>query len=162
MDNDGALKLQLEYAWNWFHYHAEQRLRAFHFFLIIIGLFVVAYGQAITEHWEPVGAVIGILGTLVAMGFLALDVRNEELVTCGLQVLIDIEDTLRMRVATSGEERECLEQALGDGWVGKCVSTRIISKNMFKHRTWLRLIELLVGLMFLVASIWALSGFPGA
>ena len=31
------------YAWNWFEYHAGQRLTSFNYFLILIGVVVVGY-----------------------------------------------------------------------------------------------------------------------
>ena len=40
---------KMKFAWEWFTYHADQRLKAFNFFLVILGILVVAYGAAMKE-----------------------------------------------------------------------------------------------------------------
>jgi len=42
-------RARMTYAWAWFQYHADQRLKAFNFFLVILGILVVAYGAAMKE-----------------------------------------------------------------------------------------------------------------
>lgn len=39
----GPSEIAYKYAWDWFSYHAAQRLTTFRFFLIIIGVVVVGY-----------------------------------------------------------------------------------------------------------------------
>ena len=43
------LPVKMKYAWDWFQYHADQRLKAFNFFLVILGILIVAYGTAMKE-----------------------------------------------------------------------------------------------------------------
>jgi hypothetical protein len=43
------LPTRMKYAWDWFQYHADQRLKAFNFFLVILGILIVAYGAAMKE-----------------------------------------------------------------------------------------------------------------
>jgi hypothetical protein len=40
---------KMRYAWDWFSYHADQRLKAFNFFIVIIGILIVTYGTAMKE-----------------------------------------------------------------------------------------------------------------
>jgi len=42
-------QVKMNYAWGWFQYHADQRLKAFNFFLVILGILIVAYGAAMKE-----------------------------------------------------------------------------------------------------------------
>ncbi len=63
-------EVRLTYAWNWFSYHAGQRLSAFNFFLVIVGVLTVGFGQAISDRWIGPGAAIGGLGAAVSVGFI--------------------------------------------------------------------------------------------
>lgn len=40
---------RMKYAWDWFQFHADQRLKAFNFFLVLLGILIVAYGAAMKE-----------------------------------------------------------------------------------------------------------------
>lgn len=40
---------QMKFAWDWFHYHADQRLKAFNYFVLFLGILIVAYGAAMKE-----------------------------------------------------------------------------------------------------------------
>lgn len=157
---------EFDYAWNWFQYHAAQRLTAFNFFLIIVGLLLVAYAQAIDHGWVGVGVAVGALGALVAVGFSALDVRNEELVNCGRQALLLLEKESRLRLATESAARGQLQETLGDRWVGGLLHSWVKVKptsraGLFTHRLWLRLILAAVGIGFFTGAVWALLGYPG-
>jgi len=44
------LRTQMHYAWSWFQYHADQRLKAFNYFILLLGALLVAYGTAMKEH----------------------------------------------------------------------------------------------------------------
>jgi hypothetical protein len=77
-EKDQRLETELTYAWNWFQYHAGQRLTAFNFFLVIVGVVAVAFTKALEQGWTVLGAVVAGLGALISIGFLFLDVRNEE------------------------------------------------------------------------------------
>jgi hypothetical protein len=135
-DQDQKTRIEFDYAWGWFQYHAAQRLTAFNFFLIIVGLLLVGYAQAIDHHWSPFGIGIGLLGMLVSMGFFALDMRNEELVDRGL-------DGLRT-----------LELGLGVSF------TKRPRSKLLRHRLWLRLIIGAVGFFFFLGGAWAVVGYP--
>src|SRR6266853_2054763 len=77
-----------EYAWNYFALHAEQRLKAFHFFIIlattILGGFLLLFRYGQSHKWT---AVLGILLALLSFVFWKLDVRTRTLVKNGEDAL---------------------------------------------------------------------------
>lgn len=161
-------RIEFDYAWGWFQYHAAQRLTSFNFFLIITGLLLVAFAQAIDHDWTGFGFGIGLLGTIVAAGFLALDVRNEELVNRGRHALGEVEGRMRIALADLDEAREYLCEALGERRLGNRVHRWVAASNggrdrswLFKHRFWLRCVIGSVGFGFAVGAIWALFGYCG-
>lgn len=165
---DGTERIEFDYAWGWFQYHASQRLTAFNFFLIIIGLLLVGYAQAIGHDWSGFGFGLGLLGALVAAGFLALDVRNEELVARGLRALEVLEEEMRVELSDCDLERKTLSQAFGKGKFGRWFGRRVdgsVGKDrswLFRHRFWLRCIIAAVGAGFVFGAAWAGCGYPGA
>jgi hypothetical protein len=159
-------KLEFEYAWNWFQYHAAQRLTAFNFFLVLVGFLLVGYAQAVDHRWDGIGIAIGTLGALVGFGFWALDVRCEELVRCGSSALLTLEERLGVEIAKVDEDRGQLAKALDRSPMGTGIYSKLIGsgkrrRNLLKHRTWLRLITSTVGLAFAVGAVWAATGFSG-
>src|SRR5262245_11862963 len=86
----------LTYAWNWFNYHANQRLTAFHYFLIIVGFLVAGYIPCFEKNFYGLQVVLGFVGFLISIAFLALDARNEQLVNDGRDALRKLEQALSM------------------------------------------------------------------
>ncbi len=74
------------YAWNYFAYHAEQRMKTFHFYLITIAALIVGFVSAAvtipTEyfHWL---SIVGLLITIFSVAFAFMDKRNANLVRNG-------------------------------------------------------------------------------
>jgi hypothetical protein len=158
-------RVEFDYAWGWFQYHAAQRLTAFNFFLIISGLLLVAYGQAIDHRWNAFGLGLGLLGALVAAGFFALDVRNEELVNRGKRALSALEADMGVELSGHTGERKHLEDAFGGGRFGRRLyawTGGAGRKWLFTHRFWLRCVIGSVGLGFAAGAIWAIAGYPTA
>jgi hypothetical protein len=157
---------KLNYAWAWFNYHASQRLTAFNFFLVLIGLLLVTYAQAVHNDWVAVGTAVAALGALVSVGFWALDVRNQELITCGVKALRELEDEAGLSIVPPEDDRSNLASALGASPCRTGLYGRMVSggrgHSLFMHRTWLRLILSAVGLMYVAGAVWAGVGFPGA
>lgn len=138
------VELQLLYAWEWFKYHADQRLRAFYYYLIIIGALALGYLTAIPigSQFNQVNRIIPwlfILGFIVSVAFLCLEIRNVELVNIGRNKL----EQIGLEVSIDDARREytrALEQTL------RC---RPILRFPFKHELWLRLIYILIALFSL-------------
>ena len=113
-------KILLDYTWKWFEYHAGQRMKAFHFFLLFISAIgFISIGILNREDCEKyIWLLIGVIGLLMAVIsslFWILDVRNRELVKCGRKVLDELENKLRQPgnisflVRYYDKERICLK-----------------------------------------------------
>jgi hypothetical protein len=166
-EDSSVEKSEFDYAWNWFQYHAAQRLTAFNFFLVLVGFLLVAYAQAVHYGWGAVGCALGLLGALVSFAFWALDVRNEELIQCGWAALTELEKDAPLNIVAECDDRTHLKTALGRsplgiGLFGARMTGTSKRVRLFKHRTWLRLIMAAVGIAFSVGTVWAMVGFPGA
>src|SRR5258708_30186388 len=73
----------LTYAWNWFAYHASQRLQAFNFFLLILAALATGYLTALDNDYGLLQITIRVACILISFAFLAPDLRNQQLVTDG-------------------------------------------------------------------------------
>src|SRR5258708_34054824 len=61
----------LTYAWNWFAYHASQRLQAFNFFLLILAALATGYLTALDKDYGLPQTGFGVPGTLISFAFIA-------------------------------------------------------------------------------------------
>lgn len=151
------------YAWNWFSYHAQQRLTAFHYFLIIVGFLIAGYITALEKNLYAMQAVLGLVGVLISIAFLALDVRNTQLVDDGRDALRKIEKALNMetgihRADYDRPKEALLRELLLDGWL----QTSSQRKIRISHGFWLRSIERVAVLLFLffaafLVGVWNFS-----
>lgn len=153
----------LTYAWNWFSYHAQQRLTAFHYFLIIVGFLIAGYITSLENDLYVVQAILGLVGVLISIAFLALDVRNTQLVDDGRDALRKIEKALNMetgihRADYGRAKKALLRELLLDDWL-KTSSQR---KIRISHGFWLRSIERVALLLFFAAflvGVWNCSWY---
>ncbi len=166
------LSIQQKYAWDWFSYHASQRMTALNFFFLTVSIFAVAYSKCAEHGWCGFGCVTGIFGFITSVAFWFIDVRNEELVNCGRAALGEIEQRLHLRIREWDQNRTHLEQ-----------STRRLSRlvfrivtalfprssedgawgaDVFAHRFWIRNMHAMAGFAFLCAAVLAAVGFPKA
>lgn len=69
-----------QYAWSYFAFHADQRLRTFNFFLALVAVMVAGVVAIVTNSESPILAV-PLAGALVftALIFWLLDERNHDL-----------------------------------------------------------------------------------
>src|SRR6185436_6658207 len=161
------LQCELDYASGWFQYTASQRLTTFNFFLIVVGLLLVAFAQAIDHAWDGFGMCIATIGLIVSIGFLVIDVRNEVLVEKGLGALRTIEAKLEISLADRELDGRYLRQVLGESVIGKRLIPLIGRRlrwpgceGIFKYRFWFRTIISAVGIASILGFAWAQSGFP--
>ncbi len=146
-------EIAFNYAWNWFSYHASQRFNAFNFFLVIIGFVVVGYSQSIQlgEEGQLLGFFLGLFGVLTSIAFIILDIRNEELVNCGRDALDKLEDKVGLTIRRDDENRK--------NFLIRWPILKSLLKPYIRHSFLFRLIQLLTGIAFLFAAIYALRGF---
>ena len=70
-----------QYAWEYFRYHARQRLTTFNFYIIICSLVATGYVAAVkNSETTPRGVVLGALLAFLSFVFWQLDRRNKELI----------------------------------------------------------------------------------
>ncbi|QBK31191.1 hypothetical protein [Roseitalea porphyridii] len=96
--NDNPIQRAHDYAWGWFTYHAEQRLKSFSFFFVLVGALTAGYLTSIgASHW-PIAAMFGIMLLFSALLFWRLDARNAELIKLAEQYLKKSEINLAAHV----------------------------------------------------------------
>lgn len=150
-----SIEIAFKYAWDWFNYHAGQRLTAFHFFLIIISLVGVGYFKSVElgQEGKFFGFLTGLFGALASIAFWLLDIRNEELVNCGRNALDNLEEQVGLTtIRKDDKERVYLNNSLDpvSRRIPKCWQATVI-----KHSFWLRLIMLVTSIVFAFAAIYA-------
>ena len=142
----------LTYAWNWFAYHANQRLQAFNFFLLILAALATGYLTALDKDYGMLQIAIGVAGILISFAFLALDFRNEQLVTDGRRALRMLERALEIDIHRADYDyrltacRPLGELLFGLDWPMRWPIS-------IKHSDWLRRIERFALMMFVLATI---------
>jgi hypothetical protein len=60
-------KAALDYAWNYFDRHAQQRQTVFNFYLIIIGASIAAYASTLTSLQHATHLFHSVIGAIVAL-----------------------------------------------------------------------------------------------
>jgi len=152
-------KLQFDYAWKWFAYHADQRVKMFNYMLLVIGILTNAVVGALEKKY-PAGISIGlcVVGAFLAFIFARFDRRNRDLVWLGEDVLVEIE-----RKSLFGSENKI------SGRYGKQVDFGILSRQvteetraagcvfhdawMGKHRFWIPTICYSITTLFVSSAI---------
>lgn len=99
--NDNELGL----VWEYFKLHAEQRLKTFHFYIIIITLLI---GSALTilKDKEYIFFIfVGILMSFFFFIFWRLDIRNKELISTAEEEIIKLEEKFFVKVFTKDKKK---------------------------------------------------------
>jgi hypothetical protein len=179
MSNDNEKALQ--YAWNWFAFHADQRLKAFNFFLVLIGIVIVALttcvGNAVkvTEQvgminlWWGIATIVSAYGAIVSLSFWFLDIRNTELVECGRKALDELEKKLqltppspfRLTIRKDDNQRTYLNKSLDSLsriflYVNHEPGKEKIPEKILKYKFVFRTIMIIAAFLFLLAFIFSL------
>jgi hypothetical protein len=85
-------KLQFDYAWKWFNFHAEQRTKMFNFMLIGLGVLATGAGTAIEHKSLAVTRIVSCRGVVLALAFWRMDRRNRELYDYSGEILLQLEE----------------------------------------------------------------------
>jgi len=81
-----------ELAWKHFNYHADQRLKAFNFFIVVITFILAGAFAALTGKMQrEVGLIAGIALVFLPWIFYGLDQRNRQLIKLAEKALADFE-----------------------------------------------------------------------
>ncbi len=93
-DNLQALRDAHSYALDWFKLHAEQRMRLFNFFLVLLSAFIAGFGTAATFNITLAEIAGGITLVTLAFVFRQLDRRVSELIKYSEKALCQTEAKL--------------------------------------------------------------------
>jgi hypothetical protein len=154
-------KLQFDYAWKWFSYHADQRVKMFNFMLVVFGFLVAAIVNAVVGKQQPwFTAILCLIGAALAWIFVALDSRNERLLRFAEDVLMHLEKN-----AIFGEGRTITDRSGVDVQFGILSRQSFEDKDyrwysprkMIRHRVLLRLVGLLMLVAFVAGACWILK-----
>jgi hypothetical protein len=92
-DSDEIEKQARGHAWEWFAFHAAQRMQTFNFFFVATAFLVAGYASLFEKN-HKVACVVALLGAWVAYWFNRLDYRNRQLVKAGEDALAACEERL--------------------------------------------------------------------
>jgi len=81
------------YAWNWFVYHAGQRITAFQIFLVFLGALAVGLSYSLEHGNFFLMSVVSLAAAFISVAFLILEIRNEKLVKVGRDALLKVEES---------------------------------------------------------------------
>jgi hypothetical protein len=173
-------KLQFDYAWKWFSYHADQRVKMFNFMLVALGIFAAAIVSAITYHMaHRATAILCFVAGILALVFGFLDMRNRDLVLLGEEVLMALERDVIFGKGSVIKDRDgediqfglLLRQSVEDDarsldtwrhWTKRVrekdwlASSKRLQSEAWRgrHRVWLRFIAALMSMLFFGAGVW--------
>jgi hypothetical protein len=174
-------KLQFDYAWKWFSFHADQRIKMFNYMFVVFGIFAVAIVNAVINHLPNIVTVtLCFIASFVALTFARLDRRNRDLVWFGEDVLmhlererifgadIQIEGRYGTNVSFGILWRQALEEGRATARIrsvphnSACARLTIWLRDAHrgKHRVWLPIISYLIAALFIVAGLLFLRFGP--
>jgi hypothetical protein len=153
--------LQFDYAWKWFNYHADQRVKMFNFMFVGLGLFATALVGTLGKGLPSfVPAALCFLAAFLALIFSRLDKRNQYLVWLGEDVLFELEERAIFGAGKriKGRGDKCvrfgiLQRQEEDHPKYKGLRRWIADAFQGRHRIWLRWIAVLLAVMFFVAGV---------
>jgi hypothetical protein len=152
--------VQFDYAWKWFAFHADQRIKMFNFMLIIFGVFAAGVVNALDKHLPTFAvAFLCFVAAGLAEIFVRLDRRNRELVWRGEDVLRYLEQEVIFREPTTIQGREGARIHFGilTRESGSASARRMknwwFDVRLGRHRLWLPMIGHLIAVLFLAAGI---------
>lgn len=97
-DSNTVFSERLRFAWEHFRFHAEQRTRVFHFFLLAVALLLSAFSVLVDNEnakYQKYAYLVLCIGGVLSTMFLSLDVRNVQLLEQSEALLRKMEkDTL--------------------------------------------------------------------
>ncbi|MDX2002484.1 MAG: hypothetical protein SFW35_08625 [Chitinophagales bacterium] len=85
---------QRKYLWEFFSYHASQRLNTFNFYLILSGAVITGIFTADAKEQSVVSLILSLILSLISFIFQKLDSRNKRFIKLSEKGLMDIEDRI--------------------------------------------------------------------
>ena len=152
---DDLVKLQFDYAWKWFDFHAKQRTTLFNYYLIIAGILANALVTSYKEHYDAIIQALGALGAVTSLAFMIFDVRNRDMAAQAENVLEKLEEDVLFPTTFTDQQQSRLGLLLVERRTGmREGGSRTIYANILKHKWWIRGIQIAVGIAFALAALF--------
>lgn len=91
---DGFLQAAFDHSWNWFEYHANQRMTMIRFYLIVEGAVAAGVGYVWSRHEFLFSILLSFFGIIASVCFSRLDLRVAHLVKFGEAALKEQQEQL--------------------------------------------------------------------
>lgn len=153
-------------VWEHFKFHAEQRTRMFHYFLIAVGLLLNAVSWMLRTDTQSQNVIVILgIGGVLSIIFLALDVRNTQLLKQSEDLLCLIENDLFKGWVIETPDNKTIKGGIlsREAVLKKHIRKKKPNKNMLcfaplfvdniKHKTAIRCVEFLAAVGFWCAAI---------
>lgn len=154
---------QFEITWKWFQFHADQRMRNFYYYLVIIGALSWGFLQCLQGNHCQINVMapfLSILAVIVSVAYFYLEIRSVELVNIGRKalvlnrfrpMLVDNPDLVEdgEKEEYLKEKKMALKNAMG--------APHFIVEALVKHELWLRLLYLLFGVLSFFSFFYSIS-----
>ena len=112
-DQPEDLKLLKDIAVEWFKIHADQRLKAFNFFIIISGFLFTGYFAALSQKNQQACMFVGFLVFLMCIVFKFLDMRTAQLLKVGEAAVREV----LARIDIASEAKNIIDKSNDKGCV---------------------------------------------
>lgn len=146
--------LQMDHAWKWFSFHADQRTKMFSFMLAALGVLAGGAVTLIDKQIYPLAAWLSICGAVLALAFFFLDRRNKRLYEVALDALIRLEQNHVYGAAAQGLASRIQHEDQRHGLWSHATHG--------KHRFWMPLLIALFGALFLAMGVHSLQQVAAA
>ena len=97
-DTKKVEEIALRHGWEWFQYHAQQRLSIFRFYVFLVGALGTAYVAAMVGGFYIPAIAVTLVGCVLSFFFWLLDRRVSDLIKIGEAVLGREQDKLAERL----------------------------------------------------------------
>lgn len=155
---DERAKLQFDYAWKWFESHQKQRMVMFYYYCIIVGILANALVTSYKESYSTIRVPIGIMSIVTSLAFFFLDIRNRSMATAGENVLEKLENELIFPLDFVDKDGNKMGPLSVDRRMGMREDQKqTFRAKLLKHKWWIRGMQLIVALYFLVIVVKAVA-----
>ncbi len=156
---ESLTETRLNYAWEWYKLHAQQRATFLRFFLISTGVLLSGYIAASNNEIYYAAFLAALLGAAQSIVFIVIDERNLHFLRRAISVLEELEENLlfpddfvapdeapvglvRRGTGDRREDRQRKFRGEGEAW---------------KIKVWIRTLQILIGVVFLFLLVLPLA-----
>ena len=148
------LKMKMDYAWNWFKLHAEQRMKLFNYFLITTGILFTAFIQSVNyEIWE-LSLSVCVIGVFESLAYLVFDIRNRKLIKYAADVMHDIENNYLFTEELKEEDRTLGMLQTDAFYRMRQGQSGWHPERLTKMKWWMRILYILALITFLIGLVY--------